>query len=151
MIKAKERQKLTKYLQTQSLMSLATSDGAGNLWSATVYFVNDEDFNFYFMSSSDSRHCVNIKFNPNVSFTIADSDQPPGSDRFGLQLSGTAKHVYNPRDMLVTLKVWNTKYTAKPAPPYKKIKLDSPFYKITLCKLKVFDSTQKQKFMEYEF
>lgn len=142
---------LNKYLESQSLMSLATVDTDGRPWAASVYFVHDGDFNFYFMSSSDSLHCQNIRINPNVSFTIADSHQPPGGTKFGLQLSGVAKHVYSPMPIMKTLRLWNKKYIAKPAPPYRKIKLDSPFYKISVTKLKVFDSESKKKFVEHLF
>lgn len=147
----KDKSVLNKYLEEQSLMSLATVDAEGHPWAASVYFVHDDDFNFYFMSSSDSLHCQNIRVNPNVSFTIADSHQPPGGTKYGLQLSGVAKHVYSPMPMLKTLKLWNKKYVAKPAPPYKKIKVDSPFYKISVNKMKVFDSQSKEKFVEYIF
>jgi uncharacterized protein YhbP (UPF0306 family) len=145
------KKKLLEYLESEALMSLATSDKSSNLWSASVYFANDEDLNFFFMSSSSTNHCKNIKINPNVSFTIADSRQWPQDEKFGIQVAGVCKHIYNVSEIIKIFKIWNKKFVKKPAPTLKSIKLDSPFYRITPTKLKVFDSKAKEKEKLYTF
>ena len=146
-----EKNKLFKYLSKEILISLDTSDKKGNLWSASVYFASDKDLNFYFMSSSSTVHCRNIKNNPNVSFTIADSNQRPQDDKFGVQVAGTCKHIYNLPEIIKILKIWNIKFVKKPVPPLKSMKLDSPFYRITPQKMKIYDSKAKEKQVLYTF
>lgn len=136
-----EKQILNDYLSSQKLMSLATSDGKGNLWSANVYFVHDEKFNIYFMSAPDSLHSQFISVNKRVSFTICDSHQDEISGKIGLQASGICEHIGGEEDVTNLLSAWNQKFAKKPAPPIESFKTNSPLYKVTLKRIKFFNES----------
>lgn len=70
-------------------LSLATSDREGNVWSTPLSYSRDNDCNFYFTTTLDSRHIENIRKNPYVSFSIFDSTRRV-SDIDGLQIRGIA-------------------------------------------------------------
>ena len=70
-------------------LTLSTTDGT-DPWAATLQYVVDEQYNFYFISSPDSLHAQHIQENPNVTFTIYDSRQPSGTGE-GIQASGKAR------------------------------------------------------------
>ena len=65
------KQQLLNYLKSQKLMSLATYDD--EIAVCVVYYAVDDDFNFYFISPSDTQHYINISKNKNVACSIADS------------------------------------------------------------------------------
>ncbi len=73
-------------------MVTATSDGKNDVWAATVSYVCDKEYNFYFLSAIDSRHAENISKNPNIAFQIFDSTQGIGSSD-GIQAEGEAELV----------------------------------------------------------
>lgn len=147
----KDREFAKKYLDSQILMGLSTLGSNGSLWSANVYFAVDDDLNFYFMSSSDTEHCENIKSNPKVSMTVVDSTQDPSGEKIGMQISGECNHVYNISDIKSLLRVWNKKFSSIPAPPLREIKIDSPFYKVKPSRIKFYNTEiyPKDKFKEW--
>ncbi len=73
-------------------MSLSTSDKDGRPWVATVLYVFDKKYDFYFVSAIDSLHAKNIIANYNVAFSIYNSNQPIGSME-EVQAIGIAKPV----------------------------------------------------------
>ena len=56
-------------------------------WISILCYAYDEEFNFYFISMPNSKHCTNISLNNNVSFAIYDSHQNFG-EGVGLQIEG---------------------------------------------------------------
>lgn len=44
--------------------------------AATIYYVVDEDFNFYFLSESNSRKVENFRKNPHVALVVGTEDAP---------------------------------------------------------------------------
>ena len=63
------------FLQKSKYMCLGTCDMEGNVWTAPITYVADDEMNIYFHSALDSIHIEHIKENPEVSFSIYDSDQ----------------------------------------------------------------------------
>jgi uncharacterized protein YhbP (UPF0306 family) len=86
------RQEARRIMQSNNYMVIATVNNNGNPWAATVLYVYDKDYSFYFLSSVDSRHAKNITEDPNVSFVIFDSDQAVGESE-GIQAEGLASLV----------------------------------------------------------
>jgi uncharacterized protein YhbP (UPF0306 family) len=65
-----------KIVEEGLYMSLATSDfDSKEVWIAPVFYVVDEDFNFYFSSSAESRHGKHLLKNGEVAVAIFDSQQ----------------------------------------------------------------------------
>ncbi len=51
-------------------MVVSTVSEEGEPQAATVYYVVDDDFNFYFMSAAGSRKCENLLANSKMAFVI---------------------------------------------------------------------------------
>lgn len=76
-------------IEKNNYIALATSDRKMNPWVAAVFFVYDQGYNFYFLSSIDSRHGKNIIANDSVAGAIFDSTSPIGSSD-SVQICGKA-------------------------------------------------------------
>ena len=101
-----DQQKLFEYLQTQHLMAIATK--GEKMWIASVYYAIDKNFNFYFVSSPKSQHCLDIEKNPEVACAIADSHQPNGGKtKIGVQMHGRAQQITGLEAIKAALKLWN--------------------------------------------
>ena len=136
-----EKQELVKYLDSQFLMSLATSDGEGNLWSAPVYYLFDDDLNFYFLSNPRTLHCVNISKNPGVSFSIADSNQKLADNKIGLQVFGRCTKVSKIENLKLLLEMWKRLGKGSEGLSINDLKerKGSRFYKIRPTHIKFFN------------
>jgi len=53
---------------------LSTVGADGMPWGAAVYYVTDEDFNFYFVTRAESFKYQNLDKNPVAALTVADSE-----------------------------------------------------------------------------
>lgn len=102
---ANTKQILLKYLKSQNLMTLATNDKKP--WVASVYYVIDEDFNPYFLSEPDCKHCSDIKLNVYVAVGIADSSQKVTDKKVGVQMQGTAIQITDIEQIKQVLDAWN--------------------------------------------
>lgn len=104
-MKTTEKKALLDYLNSQRLMTLATSNKKP--WVATVYFVTDKDLNLYFVSSPQSKHCQDIDKNNKVACAIADSHIPNSGEKVGIQLQGIASQIKGWEKTKVFLKMWH--------------------------------------------
>ncbi|MDE1823486.1 MAG: pyridoxamine 5'-phosphate oxidase family protein [Candidatus Micrarchaeota archaeon] len=95
---------------------LATSGKDGKPWACPVFFAHDQDYNFYFMSATDSLHVKNINENDNVGIVIFDSNVPVGnSDE--VQAAGHAS-VVEKDDIKRVIGIYSKKlYPKSPMPP----------------------------------
>jgi uncharacterized protein YhbP (UPF0306 family) len=59
-------------------MVLGTVDADGLPWVTPVYFTPDGHTDFYWVSSPDAQHSLNVARNPDVSIAIFDSSVPIG-------------------------------------------------------------------------
>lgn len=84
------REKALAYLRDHNVMTLATNGPAG-IWAAALFYAN-EGLTFYFLSSPDSRHAVNIAGNPLVSATVQE-DYHDWREIKGIQLEGEAARI----------------------------------------------------------
>jgi hypothetical protein len=65
-------------IEANKYMVLGTVDADGLPWVTPVYFTPDGHTDFYWLSSPDSEHSLNVARNPNVSIAIFDSSVPIG-------------------------------------------------------------------------
>lgn len=89
MVQLLDSEKAKQIIYSNNYLSLATSDKQGKPWIAPLYYAYDKDFNFYFISASESLHMKHIQENENVAATIFDSNASVGEGD-GVQLEGTA-------------------------------------------------------------
>jgi len=84
---AEPRAQALDYLREHRVATLA-SIGEEGPWAAAVFYVND-GFTLYFLSSPDSRHCLNLAEDARVAATIQE-DYADWRQIKGIQLEGTA-------------------------------------------------------------
>lgn len=80
--------KVHDFLKRHRMGILSTADAEGMPWGAAIYFVADDDFNFYFVTRSGTHKYHNIDRNPRAAITVAD----PASQTT-VQASGTVSKV----------------------------------------------------------
>ena len=106
-----------KIIEKNQYVSIASSDVKGNPWISPVVYAYDNNWNFYFVSMPNSRHCQNIKTNKNVALAIFDSHQKWGQG-VGLQIEGQAK-VLNLKSSILASKIYAKRiYMIKPNTVY---------------------------------
>ncbi len=101
-------EKAGSIIKGNNYLVTATSDKKGSVWAATVSYVTDSDYNFYFLSAVDSRHAENISVNPKVAFEVFDSRQQIGSSD-GVQAEGTAELVGD-KDLPKVIGLYSNKF-----------------------------------------
>lgn len=77
-----------QYLADNKHMQLATIKD-GRPWLCTVYFVSDENFNLYWMSSRSRQHSLEITSNPKTAVTVVRDTER----KQALQITGSAYEV----------------------------------------------------------
>jgi uncharacterized protein YhbP (UPF0306 family) len=84
------RASLLRLLRENVLASFATVDALGRAHVNTAYYAWSKEWNLFFYSYPDSRHCSNLRRNPSVAVAIFDSHQQWGRPDRGVQLFGRA-------------------------------------------------------------
>lgn len=127
MLDAEYKKILDEVLDENRYFCLATSDTKWNPWSSPLLYIKDEDYNFYFLSHTLSRHCKNIKENNIIAFSIFDSKQNLGI-AFWIQAYGRAEPIEDvPLDIKEALfKQVSTVVTSREY-IFHKIKIDEIF------------------------
>lgn len=139
----KDKKQVLDYLNKYKLMSLGTYYKLP--WAASVYYLFDNELNLYFVSSPETKHCVNIDNNPNVSVTIADSTQDPNGKKKGFQGRGLAKRVTSVSEVKEIIKSWNKRgFVPLTYKLFTKV-WKSRFYKIKLTDVQMFDENQPEE------
>lgn len=87
-----EWQTIRAFLKAQSTLALATIDADGYPQSAPLFYVSDDALNLYWLSSSSSRHSLNLTANPQVAATIYPTAWHWTEIR-GLQMEGAASSI----------------------------------------------------------
>ena len=82
------RERALVFINQHHVVTLATN-GPEGLWAAAVFYAH-QGFNFFFLSSENSRHALNISASSQVAATIQD-DYDDWPDIKGIQLEGKVK------------------------------------------------------------
>jgi uncharacterized protein YhbP (UPF0306 family) len=99
---------IQEYLNKTQLMQLATSVN-DRPWVATVYFVQDDMFNFYWLSTPHRKHSEHLDINPRVAIAIAIKPDIPV---IGLQAEGRAEIVHDLTTIAKLMPRYIKKYNA---------------------------------------
>lgn len=97
-----------KYLGTTKLMQVATVNN-GKPWVCTVYFVADDNFNFYWLSLPMRRHSQEIAKNKTVAIAIAVKADLPV---IGIQAEGTVEIATNIKVVEIIMELYVAKYNS---------------------------------------
>jgi pyridoxine/pyridoxamine 5'-phosphate oxidase len=87
-----------KVIESIPHMTLATITKDGRPWNTPVYFIHDEDYNFYWYSDMRSQHSKNIEANGKAFVVIYDS-HPETEDTVGVYMEGKARALLD-KDLL---------------------------------------------------
>ncbi len=139
----KDKKEILEYLGKHKLMSVGTYYRLP--WAANVYYLYDDNFNFYFVSGPNRLHCQNIVKNPKVSITIANSQQDPKGKKVGFQARGFAKKVSSVSELKEIIKSWNKRGFVPVTYSVFKKAWKSRFYKIKVTDLQMFDENQSKE------
>lgn len=74
-------------IEQNRYLALSTTDES-EPWVATIEYIRDDVGNFYFFSTSDSRHAQHIEANGTVAVAIWSADQPEYSPDVSTNLNG---------------------------------------------------------------
>lgn len=64
------REKIAALLKEQSTLALSTVDPAGQGCVAPLFYIADEQYSLYWISSESSQHSRNLKLHPNAAVTV---------------------------------------------------------------------------------
>lgn len=95
-----------KILSDNKYLTVSTVDKDGNPWASPVWYVKDDEGNFYWWSPIASQHSRNIKNNPNVYITIFNSQLPEG-DGLGLYIRAVASELKGD-DVIAIIELYNS-------------------------------------------
>jgi nitroimidazol reductase NimA-like FMN-containing flavoprotein (pyridoxamine 5'-phosphate oxidase superfamily) len=87
-------QKARDILDAIKYATIATVSDDGQPWNSPVYYVYDENYTFYWASSTKSQHSQNIYANSKVFIAVYDSTIPWGAGK-GVFLQAEAVEVTN--------------------------------------------------------
>lgn len=74
-------------IEDNDYLALSTTDGT-EPWVAPIEYFRDEAGNFYFFSTTDSRHAEHIEANETVAVAVWEDDQPEYSPDMTTSLKG---------------------------------------------------------------
>lgn len=66
--------KVHEFLRQHPMGVLSTVSSEGQPWGAAIYYVADDEFNFYFVTKAGTIKYHNLAGNPAAALTVADSD-----------------------------------------------------------------------------
>ncbi len=99
------------YLDKGRLMQLATCDN-NRPWACTVYFAHDNLHHLYWLSHPQTHHSQHIARNPYVSAAIVVPSDKATTTLAGVQVTGTAREVTDPKELEIISDAYAERYTA---------------------------------------
>lgn len=138
---------LHNFLNSQTLMSLATTDGF-NLWSNCVDFLSDKNLNIYFISGNYTNHVGNIMKNHKISLGVLGYQHGNG-DKHIFQASGFCGRL-NGAGKASVLEKWNEKFADRIVTAEELERNDLSLFRIVLTKVKYTDSNLTEKVLDFD-
>lgn len=135
---AKLAKLLKAYLRDTSMMQLATSSPDGKPWVSNVWFVFDDKFNIYWVSSRSVRHSVEVKANPHVAASICAVNTPLDTKLGAVQVEGSVKVIRNPIDIARISKMFVARGIISSDKLTKILSSVSSIYKLTSARYVIF-------------
>jgi len=84
----KGKEEVYRYLQPLAIAVLSTVNPKQHPYAALIYFIVDNDLNFYYLTKSDTNKSHNLKKNHHAALTIIDPLSPKT-----IQTTGSASEV----------------------------------------------------------
>lgn len=100
------KQELTRHLEQGRVMQIATSRD-NKPWVVSVFYVVDNEYNFYWLSLPERRHSQEVHDNPNAAITIAIKQDLPV---IGIYAEGKVTVSQNQSEVKKVAKAYVKKY-----------------------------------------
>lgn len=97
-----------RFLAEQEILTIATVDGDGALWAASVFHCPDEEGRILFISEEGTEHGTHLKDRPSVAFATACHDS---GVRRGIQGVGACREARGP-DIALGVRLHNERFPA---------------------------------------
>ena len=107
------RQVIREFLETQSTVALSTVNAEGHPETAPVFYVSDDQFNLYWLSTTQVAHSVNLSAHSQVSGSICPTTWQ-WEDIAGLQIKGEARAISDERIREQILLIYLRKFQLPP-------------------------------------
>jgi general stress protein 26 len=88
---------ILKFLQKNQLAVIGTTSVKGQAQVATITYLFDDDFHFYFITRKSSRKYNNITHNKNIGIVVGVNPDVPAT----VQMQGTASIIQNPDHFVI--------------------------------------------------
>jgi hypothetical protein len=131
--------KAKEVIDSIEYIDLATITKDGEPWSSPLWFVRDDQYNFYFYSPKKSQHSINIRDNGRGFVVIYDSRAPEGTG-FGVYMTAQVNELNNIPDIKNAIKWIFTKKAKKKIPEDFLGESPRRIYKVTPKQVWVNDS-----------
>ena len=126
MVENNYQEMVEEVIEDNRYLALSTMDGT-EPWVATIEYIYDDSGNFYFFSTTDSRHAQHIDAYETVAVAIWSADQPEYSPDVstnldGVQIRGEATRLSEdeyPEAVTAAIEALDP-----PMPPYAAFKID---------------------------
>lgn len=136
---------ILSFLKSHGILTLATVSGK-QPWVCTLYYAVDKQMKLIVLTDPASRHGLEMAKNPQVAFSIYDSQQPnSASVKIGIQGTGTIAPIRGITNITKALLAWHRANPGKEKDidikDVIKTVTDAKMYQITPKFLKHFDKS----------
>lgn len=119
---------ISKFLESQCTLSLATVDAEGAPHAANVQFVSDDQWNLYWVSKSEAAHSRHLVARPQSAVTVYAAVDGP-AEIHGLQMHGIAEALNTELAESLALPRYSTKFPFTTDPPFRDAVAAQTFYR----------------------
>jgi len=133
------RKRVLGFLKKAKVASLATVDEAGNPHSCSIFFANDEQFRFFFVSAPDSDHSLHAARNANVAGAVYAHVRAPNRVH-GIQFHGRCSPINDPDLRQHAWKHFSGKFPYVALPPLRQRFDAEQFYMVEMTWMRFTDN-----------
>lgn len=111
-------------IDSNSYMTLGTADESGRPWVSPVWFAHSGYREFFWVSSPDARHSINLAARPEVGIVIFDSQVPP-AEAEAVYVSAKAEELSGD-EVEPGIEVFSQKSESDGLPAYSRVDIEEP-------------------------
>ena len=125
-------------IDSNSYMTLGTADESGRPWVSPVWFAHSGYREFFWVSSPDARHSINLAARPDVGIVIFDSQVSP-AEAEAVYVSARAEELSGD-EVEPGIEVFSRKSEADGLPAYSRVDVEEP------AKLRLYRAVASEHF-----
>jgi Pyridoxamine 5'-phosphate oxidase len=111
-------------VDSNSYMTLGTADESGRPWVSPVWFAHSAYREFFWVSSPDARHSINLAARPDVGIVIFDSQVSPAAAE-AVYVSARAEELSGD-EVEPGIEIFSRKSEADGLPAYSRVDVEEP-------------------------